>query len=264
MFDLAVGLGRQHLVQRDPALLEAHRRAREVQAVGAKNALGVLALAPAAAAEHLARGIELCLERIRPGPQRARVVRAQAFGIDHLQPGRRGLAQHVRHVQQLAAGKDVFLDEVAHARAELAVVQLTRGDAVVEHQPARLEQRVDLAKVGRHVGRAHVLEHAHRRDLVERLRVGQLAVVAQLHAHAALQAFFLDEPLHVRVLVLRQGDARGVHAVVLGRPHQQRAPARADVQVALAGLQHELAADVVELGFLRLRQRELGRAEVGA
>ncbi|MCY1384676.1 hypothetical protein D9M69_729640 [compost metagenome] len=109
-----------------------------------------------------------------------------------------------------------------------------------------------------------MLEHAHRRDLVEGLVVGQLAVVAQLHAHAALQPFFFDEPLHMRMLVLRQRDARGVHAVVLGGPQQQRAPAGTDVQVTLAGLQHELAADVVELGLLRLCQRELGRAEVGA
>ncbi|MCY1550216.1 hypothetical protein D9M68_864520 [compost metagenome] len=68
----------------------------------------------------------------------------------------------------------------------------------------------------------------------------------------------------MRVLVLRQRDAGGLHAVVLGRPEQQPAPAGADVEEALALAQHELAADVVELGFLRLRQRELGRAEVGA
>jgi len=51
---------------------------------------------------------------------------------------------------------------------------------------------------------------------------------------------------------------------VLGRPQQQGAPSGADVEVALAGLQHQLAADVVELGFLRLRQREVGRTEVRA
>ena len=55
-----------------------------------------------------------------------------------------------------------------------------------------------------------------------------------------------------------------VHAVVLGRPQQQAAPAGADVEEALALAQHQLAADVVELGLLRLRQRHVGVAVVGA
>ena len=92
----------------------------------------------------------------------------------------------------------------------------------------------------------------------------QLAVVAQLHTHAALQAALFDEPLHMRMLIARQRDARGVHAVVLGRPQQQAAPARADVQEPVPGLQLQLAADVVELGLLRLGQRKGLRAEIGA
>ena len=158
-------------------------------------------------------------------------------------------------VQQLAAGKDVLLDELAHAGAELAGVDAAGRDAVVHHQAAGLEQAEDLAEVGGHVDLPHMLEHAHRGDLVEALRLVQFAVVAQFHAHPALQALFLDQPLNMRMLVLRQRDAGGVDAVVLRRPHQQAAPAGADVQELLAGLEHQLAADVVELGFLRLRQR---------
>jgi hypothetical protein len=37
---------------------------------------------------------------------------------------------------------------------------------------------------------------------------------------------------------------------LLGRPQQQAAPAGADVQEALALAQHQLAADVLELGLL--------------
>ena len=90
-----------------------------------------------------------------------------------------------------------------------------------------------------------MLEHAHGSDLVEGLRFAQVAVVAQLDAHTALQALGFDQLLHMGMLVFGQGDAGGVYAVVLGRPQQQAAPARTDVQKAFAGLQHELAADVV-------------------
>ena len=62
----------------------------------------------------------------------------------------------------------------------------------------------------------------------------------------------------MRMLVARQRDARGIHAVVLGSPQQQAAPAGADVEEALALAQLQLAADVVELGLLRLGQCEFG------
>ncbi|MPM21501.1 hypothetical protein SDC9_67945 [bioreactor metagenome] len=43
---------------------------------------------------------------------------------------------------------------------------------------------------------------------------------------------------------------------MLGGPPQQATPARTHIQKTLAGLQVQLAADVVELGLLRLRQTE--------
>jgi hypothetical protein len=51
---------------------------------------------------------------------------------------------------------------------------------------------------------------------------------------------------------------------VLGCEHQQAAPAGADIEEAVALLQHQLGADVLELGLLRLRQRHRAVTEVGA
>ena len=68
----------------------------------------------------------------------------------------------------------------------------------------------------------------------------------------------MDEPLHMRMLVARQRDAGCIHPVVFGRPQQQAAPARPDVQEPLARLQLQLTADVVELGLLRRGKREAG------
>ena len=68
----------------------------------------------------------------------------------------------------------------------------------------------------------------------------------------------MDEPLHMRMLVARQRDAGCIHPVMFGRPQQQAAPARPNVQKPVARLQLQLAADVVELGLLRLGQGEVG------
>ena len=68
----------------------------------------------------------------------------------------------------------------------------------------------------------------------------------------------MDEPLHMRMLVARQRDAGCIHPVMFGRPQQQAAPARLNVQEPVARLQLQLAADVVELGLPRLGKCELG------
>src|SRR3546814_7289226 len=65
-------------------------------------------------------------------------------------------------------------------------------------QPAGLDQAAQLGKVARQLRPAHVLEHAHRRQLVIGLGLVQLAVVEQFHAHPARQAFFLDELVDIR------------------------------------------------------------------
>ena len=70
--------------------------------------------------------------------------------------------------------------------------------------PPGAEQAQQLGKVARQLRPPDMLEHADRGDLVERLVVGQLAVVQQLDAHAAGQAALADQPLHMGVLVLRQ------------------------------------------------------------
>ena len=86
--------------------------------------------------------------------------------------------------------------------AELVVARAAGGDAVVHQQAAGLQQAVDLREVGRQLGAADMLEHADRGDLVERLVLGQLAVVEQLHRHAAAQAALVDQPVDVGMLVL--------------------------------------------------------------
>ncbi|MPN41460.1 hypothetical protein SDC9_189006 [bioreactor metagenome] len=119
---------------------------------------------------------------------------------------------------------------------------------------ARLEHGINGFEVSLQIGAAHVLEHADRADLVERLHITHLPVVAQLDPDLALQALLGDQVLHMLELVARQRDAMGLHAVMLGRPEDQPAPTGTDIPEALARLELELFADVIELGLLRLGQ----------
>jgi hypothetical protein len=148
--------------------------------------------------------------------------------------------------------------------AELVVARAAGGDAVVEEQAAGLEQAPDLGEVIGQARPADVLEHADRGDLVVRLALVEVAVVEQVHAHAPGEPSLGDQLVDVGVLVLAQRDALGAHAVVLGGEQEQAAPAGADVEEAVAFLQHQLGADVLELGGLRLRDRHRRIAEVGA
>ncbi len=100
--------------------------------------------------------------------------------------------------------------------------------------------------------------HADARDLVEGLGL-QRAEIGQLDGDAVLEAEALHLLDRVGVLLLGQRHAMGLDAVMPGRVADQPAPAAADVQHPLAGLQAQLAADDVELGDLRLLQRRLGR-----
>ncbi len=108
-----------------------------------------------------------------------------------------------------------------------------------------------------------MLEHADRGDLVE-LDALQVAEVPQFDGDAVLQS----EPLHLRhseiVLRLGEGHAMRPHTVMLRGMAHQPAPAAADVEHVLAGLQAQLAADHLELGALRGRDVGVPVGEVGA
>ena len=65
-------------------------------------------------------------------------------------------------------------------------------------------------------------------------------------------------------LLLRDVEAAHAYAVVLGHEQREPAPAAAGLDDALAGLQLQLAADVMHLRLLRLLDRHGRIGEVGA
>src|SRR5690242_18091468 len=95
-----------------------------------------------------------------------------------------------------------------------------------------------------------MLEHADARNLVERLGLGHVAIVLQSDLDAIAQAELAHTLCCILELAVAQRDAESLHPVVLCGPEYEPAPAAADVKKALAGPQHQFAANVIELLFL--------------
>ena len=128
-------------------------------------------------------------------------MRSQVLCIEQLQTAIGQVVRHLAHVHQLTTRKDVLLDEVSDAGTELLDAHGRGGDAVVEHQPAGLEQAAQAVEVVAELRAPHVLEHAHRGDAIKRLGHAQVAVVEQLHLDATAQAALVDEPVDMGVLM---------------------------------------------------------------
>src|SRR5438105_636457 len=95
---------------------------------------------------------------------------APRFDVVHLESGELEVGDGHGQVIECAAGKDVA-DDPAHGGAlsapEALIFPRAYRDRMMEVEPARLEQTVDGLEIGCMVGKADVLEHADRGDLVE-------------------------------------------------------------------------------------------------
>ena len=149
-------------------------------------------------------------------------------------------------------------EDVARQRAVFGL-QLAEGalgalgaarDGVVQIEPARPQQPVHGAEIGRVVADADLLEHADRGDLVElalHLREKSFRTISTLSCRPRRATFS-------RASVACSSDKRHagrLDAVMLRGMADERAPAAADVEEAIARLQPQLAADHVELVVLR-------------
>src|SRR6266545_4269576 len=129
-------------------------------------------------------------------------------------------------------------------------------------EPAGLEQAVNGLEVRRVIGGADMLEHADRGDLVE-IALDQ-RIVLQFNGYLFLESEARDLVLGVGELLLGERHPERVDAEMPGGVTDERAPAAAYVEQAIARLQAELLADHVELVVLRGCQIVVPVAEVGA
>ena len=116
----------QDLKDRHPAALEGVRRAGHVDLPDAVFFF----------ADDFFCGIAVRFQSFHPMPQRARIVRAQAFCIPAFQAVGGERFDDLRYVHQFAAGKYILFDEFADVAAQAFGVEATGSDAVIQHQPA--------------------------------------------------------------------------------------------------------------------------------
>ena len=189
-------------------------------------------------------------------------MRPQTFDIVDLEAGPLHPELDVADAVELAVREHVAIDELGRDGPVPAL--LVMGDAVVEEQPARTQHTLDCRIVGRQIREADMLEHADAGHLVVDRHAVEIAVVAQLDGDEILQALVADALACIFELPLAERDAVRANAVMARRPADQRAPAAADVEQAVSGLQAQLAADVLQLVALGLLERVVGGLEVGA
>ncbi|MNK35689.1 hypothetical protein D3C87_542200 [compost metagenome] len=199
---------------------------------------------------------------VAPVAQRLRVVAAQVLHVEGFEPALLHGLQRQADVRQLAVGEHVAVDEVAAAVRHAAALGVGRGDAVVHDDAVVGQQLLHALEVLGQVLAAHVLEHADAGDAVELAR--HVAVVLQADLDAVLQAGGLHALGREVELVLRQRDAHAARAELLRRADHQRAPAAADVEQRLPGLEFDLGEDVVDFLQLRGGQVFVAVLEVGA
>ena len=118
---------------------------------------------------------------------------------------------------------------------------------------SRIEHAVDDGTKRRIVRRADVLEHADRHEGVA-LAVDR-AVVAVDERHPIGQALARRAFARVAELLVGNIECAHGHAVVTGHVQRECAPATTRLDDAIARLQSQFAADVVELGALRVFER---------
>lgn len=238
-FRAASGLAAHDLEDRHVVVLERIRAAGQIHAPDAEFFV----------VDELSRFVGFCFEVFRPDIERARIVPAQAFDVNRLESAALRRFEREADVRQLAVRKHVAIDEFAAAERRFAAFRVGRRDPVIHRDAVVGQQLADAREIERQVLAADVLEHPDARDAVE--LAFDLAIILQTNLDPVFEPRGLHAGGREVELVLRQRHAETRRAELLCGAQHERAPAAADVEQALAGLQLDLRQDVVDLLDLR-------------
>ena len=134
---------------------------------------------------------------------------------------------------------------------------------MIEKQASRFQQTPGGLKKGVQK-RKGMLHRSHRGDLVEPAGSGEVPEIGPFHPALGSQTPFLNFCAGVFVLRPAEGDAESVDPVMLRGVENQSAPAAPDIQKRFSRLQHQLAADVIQLVPLGVVDVLLPRVKIAA
>ncbi|MNC37141.1 hypothetical protein D3C75_856960 [compost metagenome] len=192
------------------------------------------------------------------------VMQSQAFHVDHFQPSFTDARRHHGQMRQLAIGEYVASNELSSTAAYRATVDMLGRNTMVHHQATLSHCCKQALAIQLQIGMANVFEHANADHFVKAAILGQFSIVEQLEFHQVFQAICLDARTSQFQLLFAQGNTQYFCAEVPGGITGQASPATADIQQVVAGLQSQLATQVVELLVLGYLQAFLTRFEIGA
>src|SRR5690554_3528251 len=111
-------------------MLKAHGATGQVHAIGTQGAFAVFT-------RQCGTGrLQLSLKTVAPCPERARVMGAQVFYIQCFDSALGHRMKHITNMSQFTPREYVFVDELAHACAQLGVVYTSGSDAMIHDEPA--------------------------------------------------------------------------------------------------------------------------------
>ena len=178
------------------------------------------------------------MERSAPPPERLGIVQAEVLKMHQSQI--RGEARRFEHCvygRQASAGKDVPLDEID--RVQVIGVRLVGHDDRLQHRGAiRFQKPAALGEEGIEIPVSNGFDRLDGNQFVE--PAGKVAIIFEQNRDLLGQTGGTNPHAHRVELLLRNCGRRDSTAVAGRRMQRETAPARADLEQVIAGLQSSL------------------------
>ena len=154
-------------------------------------------------------------------------------------------------MRHLAAREYELVDELTAGWALRYSITVNGSDAVIEGKATGPQESRDRFEIERQIGDADMLVHSDRDDLVENRLSRNFAVVPTADFDPAGKTVGGGAIFGISELLIAERTADAVDPVTGRGPAQQAAPAAADVEKPVTGLEPQLAAEAIELLLLR-------------
>jgi hypothetical protein len=186
-------------------------------------------------------------------------MRPQIFNIKDFKSGAFRTVNYIGKANQFSSGENTLRQE---ERLRPTIHGLRPDDSMIHEKAAVGQQPVNLVEIALKLIGTDMLEHSYGSDLLK--RTGEFLIIAFQDAHPLNQIpslYFTDGP---RSLFGTKSASRAQGAVSICAMYNERSPAAADVEEAIARTKLQFPANMFELIELSRFKRRIPRLEIGA